>query len=154
MFFFDRKSSIESPALEIYVGALNYLIEGNHEKALDYLKRSVHIDTNNIDAYIKLGILYRKIGQSARAYRIHKELTVRPNLTKNIKLDIFQNMVLDLKELGDFEKSLQYTNKILEIDKKKLWAWKQKILLYELLQDWVKRKVWLLSAYVRVVYAR
>ena len=107
MTLFDKKTDSDLSAGQLYVRALNCMLDGNKEKAMDYLKQSVRLDTNNIDAYLKLGILYRELGQASRAYRIHRELTVRPQLPKSVKVDILKHIVLDLIDLKDYKKALQ-----------------------------------------------
>lgn len=136
MELFTRKTDQNPSSFQLYVTSLNYIIDGNIKKAIECLKQSVRIDTNNIDAYLKLGILYRHAGQPIRAFRIHRELTIRPDLTRQHRMQIFQNLVLDLKDMDDFPRALVYVDKILEIDKKSVWAWDQKIEIFERLEDW------------------
>ena len=50
-----------------YIKALNYLIDGNLERAVEYFHNSIRIDTENIDAYIKIGDIFRQQNKIDRA---------------------------------------------------------------------------------------
>ena len=58
-----------------YMEALKDLIRGDEESAFRHLKRVVKEDTANIDAYLKLGDIFRRKGEVVRALQIHRQLT-------------------------------------------------------------------------------
>ena len=136
MTLFEKKTITETSSSELYVAALNCMIEGKFEKAMDLLKQSVRLNTDNIDAYLKLGILYRQTGQPAHAFRMHNELTVRPNISAPMRYNILRNMILDLEDMKEYEKALHYIKELQDIDKRPAWGWERKIKIYEEIENW------------------
>jgi tetratricopeptide (TPR) repeat protein len=75
-----RKARARRPP---YLAALGALVDGDEETALAELKAAVRQDTNNVDAYLRLGDLFRRRGDTERAYQLHRELASRPGLPKD-----------------------------------------------------------------------
>jgi len=75
-----RKARARRPP---YIVALGALVDGDEETALAELKAAVRQDTNNVDAYLRLGDLFRRRGDNERAYQLHRELASRPGLPKD-----------------------------------------------------------------------
>jgi len=140
VFFFLRKVSrsreIRTQRSRAYVAALNELIAGNTNKAVELFKEAVRFDTGNIDAYIKLGMLYRIEGNPAKAYKIHNELTIRRDLGKPVLLEIYRNIVDDLCDLKHYSEALDACDKILSLDPKNRWALDMQPVIYEMKKDW------------------
>lgn len=118
-----------------YVEALNELIAGNNERAKELFKEAVRFDTNNIDAYIKLGFLYRLSDNPEQALKIHKELTIRTRLKDNQFKDIYRNLVNDLFDLKQYDEALSYCEKLLSLDSKNRWALDFQPVIYEHKKD-------------------
>jgi lipopolysaccharide biosynthesis regulator YciM len=112
------KLESDSRAATAYVEALNELIVDNYSRAMELLKESVRLDTNNIDAYVKLGIIFRIQGNPLQALKIHKELTIRSSLTKKDLIEIYRNIVSDHIDLKQYDEALQYCDKVLALDPK------------------------------------
>ncbi len=119
-----------------YILALNELIAGNNARAKEQFIEAVRFDTNNIDAYLKLGMLYRLENNPAKAYKIHKELTIRPNLNNSLLIDIYSNIVEDLIDLKSYNDALTFIEKILSIDPHNKWALKIQPDIYTYKEDW------------------
>jgi len=66
--FSDRKPQI------YYTLSRIYLIEGNKEKAIEFLEKAFRIDPNFRPVYILLGELYRQSGMYKDAERVYKEV--------------------------------------------------------------------------------
>ena len=119
-----------------YTEALNYLIDGNYEKALTHLRRSVQRDTENVDAYIKIGDLFREMGDVDRASKVHLDLTVRDNLRSAQQLQIYRSLVLDYFETKKYDKALQFVEKLLDYNKNDDWTLSWKLKICEERGDW------------------
>ena len=136
-----RSRSKESPE-DLYTAGLNYLLAGEKDRALEAFRKSVARNTANIDAYIRIGDILREKGQTLRAIKIHRELTVRSGLTREQLLTIYRSLVEDYLAAGDREKAAAVLLKMLEIQKENLWAVQTLIRAYEDLGDWEKAAAW------------
>ena len=77
-FFIKTQKSDSS----LYMAALRDLLEGKQEAAFSKLRQVVTEDPNNIDAYIRLGRILRENNKPDRALQVHKDLTLRSDLTR------------------------------------------------------------------------
>ncbi len=89
-----------SPKESTYIRGLAALIDGNDRAALDLLKDAVREDTANIDAYVRLGDIYRRNRKPQYAYQIHRTLLVRGDLAPTIRARVQESLAADLLELG------------------------------------------------------
>ncbi len=119
-----------------YILGLNEFIAGNYTKAKEHFIEAVRFNTNNIDAYLKLGTLFLKENKPSQALKIHKELTVRAGISNTMMADIFRNIVEDLIELKNYNEALTYIDKILSMDSINIWALEMQPKIYALKKDW------------------
>jgi len=87
----NRGTRIISP----YVEGLTHLISGDTGAAYDRLQSAVRSGNAPADAYIRLGRLLRERGDAGKALQIHKGLTVKADLTRSEKLDLFVKIAED-----------------------------------------------------------
>ncbi len=88
-----------------YILALGALADGDADTAFAQLKNTVRLDSGNIDAYLRLGELFRQRGEAERAFQIHRELTTRSSLATDDRVRVQHSMALDLIELGRLDKA-------------------------------------------------
>ncbi|NIU94119.1 tetratricopeptide repeat protein [candidate division KSB1 bacterium] len=119
-----------------YAEGLNLLLEGNREVALKKLKEAVSKDSNNVDAYLKIGDILREMGQIERAINVHKYLTVRSGLTFKQRSDILWSLTKDYESAKEYDKALGVVNKVLAEDKNMRWAKEMKVQLHEQKEEW------------------
>ncbi len=132
-----RRSKANAPNESYdYIKALNAYIEGEIDEAVKLFYRSVNQNTENIDAYIRLGDIFRKQDKLEKAIKIHRELLVRRNLSQDTKKQIYRSLVKDLVKAMNFDKALETVHQILEIESRNTWAKKQELLIYESKLDW------------------
>jgi len=105
-----------------YAEGLNDIINENYKEAIKKLRFVVERDTDNIDAYIKLGLAYRVTGDPKGAVKVHMNLLYREEMSKEQKIEIIRNLVEDFVSLGNNAKAIEWCEKILEIDNKNKWA--------------------------------
>lgn len=117
-----RKKEKRVHKANAYVNALNELIAGNSQKAIELFKEAVRFDTNNIDAYIKLGMLYRRESNTSQAFKIHRDLTIRSGLKTSQLIEIYYNIISDLVDMKNFDEALTYCDKLLSVDPNNRWA--------------------------------
>ncbi|MFH1862505.1 MAG: tetratricopeptide repeat protein [bacterium] len=119
-----------------YILGLNYLISGELDKAKEKFLQEIHENTDNIDAYLKLGALLRQRGQTSAAIKVHKSLTVRSNLKTADRIEVFRELALDYEQTGALPQAVEYTNQILKISSEHRWALGFRIKLAEKQKDW------------------
>jgi lipopolysaccharide biosynthesis regulator YciM len=114
-----------------YIEALIALLENKESVAMKKFKEAVNIDSDLVDAYIRLGDLYRKKGDMDRAIQIHQSLTVRPTLKKNEEKKVYLALVKDMLETSRLNKATSFLKEIIKIDKKDKHAREMILNLYE-----------------------
>ena len=102
-----KKKDRDTSSQDAYVDALRQIVDGHHEKAFRALQTSVKTGIAPTDAYIRLGNLLRERGDPARAAQIHQSLTVKDNLTRDEKVELYLGLADDYAALGKSEKSVK-----------------------------------------------
>lgn len=116
LYFYRRRE--RATGYTPYVDAMVALLEKNDAMAMKKFKEAVRLDSDLIDAYVRLGDLYRKQGDTERALQIHQSLTIRPTLKKEVEKRIYYALVNDLLDMGRHNKAISFLEEILKIDKK------------------------------------
>lgn len=83
-----------------YVEGLKLLLDGNRSAAFTSLQKSVKSGKAPTDAYIRLGTLLRENGDPGKALQMHRGLTVKSDLTRREKVELFINIALDYSAQG------------------------------------------------------
>jgi lipopolysaccharide biosynthesis regulator YciM len=83
-----------------YVQALMLLIDGDRARAFEKLQTAVRSGLAPTDAFIRLGRMLREDGDATKALQIHKSLTVKDNLSRDEKVELFENIAEDYSALG------------------------------------------------------
>ena len=137
-YIFRLKPSRKTGTKELYSEGLDMMINGMQRSAYNNFKKIVDMDTNNIKAYLRLGQVLRESGNATNALKIHKGLTIRQNLSSYDKLELYKNISLDYFELGNIERAIEQSLKILKLDSKNSWAISKLITYYIKLNEWEK----------------
>ena len=138
LIFFYYRPKQQARTESIYTYALNAMVRGDTRTALSHLRDVVKQDTNHIDAYLQMGDILREEGNVDAAIKIHQSLTVRPNLSNEIKREIHKSLALDFEQVNQFAKARQEAELVLKLDKKNLWANKFLLTIFEQQRDWDK----------------
>ncbi len=125
-------------AATCYAEGLNLLLAGEREQALEKLKLAVGVDSENVDAYVKIGDILRSLGDTRRAINVHKYLTVRKGLSLKQHSAILQSLACDYFEAEMYEQALKVLQKVLDVDRNALWAQRMRLKIYEATADWPK----------------
>ena len=133
--YFYLKPSKSKHTNNTYTDALNAMLLADKRKAISLLSTVVKKNSNHIDAYLQLGNLLRD-EEPERATKIHQMLTVRPNLTKEVKIEIFKSLALDFEKINELSKAKTESEKILKIDKSNIWATSFLLSIAEKTKDW------------------
>jgi len=135
-FLSKSKRKGAKPAQRLYLEALKALVSGDDKVAFQRFKQVVTEDTDNVDAYLKLGDLFRKRGQIEKALQVHNELTLRYGLSDETRIEILKSLAEDYLEAKDWEKGVSILNDILKLDHPNLWAKRKLLTCYEELSSW------------------
>lgn len=131
----SRKKEV-IPSQRLYLEALKALVAGEEKIAFQRFKQVVAEDTENVDAYLKLGDLFRKRGQIEKALQVHNELTLRYDLSEETRLEIFKSLTEDYLAAEDWERAVSILNDILKLENRNLWAKRKLLTCYEELSSW------------------
>jgi lipopolysaccharide assembly protein B len=118
------------------IDGLEAMLESDWKKAAHHLRLAVELDSDNIRAYEQLGCVYRELGEYKRAFRIHRDLTVRSGLPANRKARIFMELARSLRQLGKIEEALEASEKAASADRKNIEAQVVRLELLECKSDW------------------
>jgi lipopolysaccharide biosynthesis regulator YciM len=90
-----------------YLVALGALIDGDKETAFTELKNAVRRDSSNVDAYLRLGDLFRERGDAERALHLHRELTARAGLDDLERARIHEALARDWLALDRLDRAAE-----------------------------------------------
>jgi len=116
IFYFFKKRE-EKKVDNTYLLGLKYMVEGENRRAVEMFKESVRHNSENIDAYIKLGVILRNEKLYKNAVRIHKDLLLREKLNADLTSEVKYNLALDYLKSDGIDKALVYLEDI-KSDKK------------------------------------
>jgi lipopolysaccharide biosynthesis regulator YciM len=119
-----------------YIQALCDLLDGKPESAFAELRQVGAEDADNLDAYLRLGQILREHKQPQRAIQVHKDLTLRSNLSRSEKTAILRQLTLDYLDLEDYETAASALEELIELDSHSRWALVQRLKLQEQVQQW------------------
>lgn len=139
IFSLEKRQSRKGKAVpESYIDGLRAIITGDDNHAFIKLKQAVSEDTNNIDAYIKLGDLFRKRGQIQKAIQVHRELTMRKNLNREMTGHIYKSLAEDYIIAKKFDQALEALEKLVRDDYYNNWAQEKTLEVFEKTGQWDK----------------
>lgn len=131
-----RRRAKAPEALDEYIAGLNLLIAGEKEKALDRLRQTVRINTNFIDAYVKIGDILREMGSADRAVKIHRDLLVRSNLSIEQNISILKSLAQDYYKEKKYQQVISVCDEIFKRDRDNKWAVDLLLNVHEETGDW------------------
>jgi lipopolysaccharide biosynthesis regulator YciM len=102
-----RRESVVDRATDPYIEGLKLLIDGKGDEAFLRLQQAIVGGGAPTDAYIRIGRMLRERGDPSRALQIHKSLTIKADLTRQERIDVFANVAEDYLALGRPERALE-----------------------------------------------
>src|SRR4030042_5686130 len=117
LYFFFQKHREKASSHTPYIEALIAQLDKNDDMAVKKFKDAIAIDTDLVDAYIRLGNLYRKKGEYDTAIKIHQSLTVRTMLKRHEEKRVYYALVDDMIAIDRKNKAIAFLREILKIDK-------------------------------------
>ena len=136
-FYFNKFTPHKANNLrEMYAEGLDLLVSGKRVAAYKNFKAIINQDSNNVNAYLRLGQILRESGKAAKALKIHKSLLFRKKLTSYELIELHKNLALNYFELNNLAKSIEESKIILDIEKDNEWAINHLIALYKKNNNW------------------
>jgi lipopolysaccharide assembly protein B len=111
---FLRKRRTAVPA---YVEGLQAALDGRTAEAIARLRDAVGADSDNVDAYIRLGDLFMQQGEVERAIKVHENLSLRRNLDKRDEKKVLQALVRDYAKTNRKVKAISLLEELIHLDK-------------------------------------
>ena len=131
----------DGPDHHNYIEGLRALLRGQDELAFTRLKETVSKDTNNVDAYIHLGNIFRRLKKTGQALQIHRDLTFRAGLTPAERKEILTALYDDFTEAGDETSAVKAAKELLQLSDKDRFALKALIRSHEKAGEWKEAAV-------------
>jgi lipopolysaccharide biosynthesis regulator YciM len=111
---FLRRRRTTVPA---YVEGLQAALDGRTADAIARLREAVGIDSDNVDAYVRLGDLFMQQGEVERAIKVHENLSLRRNLDKRDEKKVLQALVRDYLKADRKVKATSLLEELVHLDK-------------------------------------
>ncbi|MFA4838214.1 MAG: hypothetical protein WC703_01890 [Candidatus Neomarinimicrobiota bacterium] len=133
-----RKDVTNPDEMNLYSTALNHMLNGEDKAAIKFFKEIVRKNSDNVDAYIKLGVLFRRNGRMESALKMHENLLLRSGISLIQQFEILRNLVDDYLAADDQARALSSAEKILNLDQKNIWALEKLQAIHRNLGQWDK----------------
>jgi lipopolysaccharide biosynthesis regulator YciM len=115
-----------------YVEGLQHALDNRPDAAIKSLKEAVEADTENVDAYIRLGDIFMSRGDVERALRIHENLALRRNLKPPDERKVYAALARDYLRTERRVKAIAMLEELARVDKS---DWEARERLAELYVD-------------------
>jgi lipopolysaccharide biosynthesis regulator YciM len=136
VFYRRRSHPGRATAMEAYVDGLRLLTNGDEQSAFVKFRQAVDQDTDNVDAYLKMGDIFRNRGLADKALQIHRELKLRHNLHSDMQPEIEKSLALDYMKAGMSDKAYETLEKLVKDGATKSWAAEKLLNLYTRDRKW------------------
>ena len=121
-----------------YSLGLKYIVESKKRKAIEYLKEAIRKDSNNVDAYVKLGNVLREEGAGKKAILVHKDLMLRADITPDDRYNVLQSLSEDMISLKQDTKAESFLEQMRSLYPNDEYSLIELLKLYENAKDFKK----------------
>lgn len=126
----------KKPDSSLYVESLRDLLDGYKERAFGKLRQVVAEDSNNIDAYLRLGQILREHKRADRALQVHKDLTLRTGLSTGQKGQILWQLAEDYAATDDTATAIEALSELTELQPNNHPAFGRLLMLQKKAKRW------------------
>tara|TARA_B100000029_G_C17514001_1_gene937372 strand:+ start:90 stop:1280 length:1191 start_codon:yes stop_codon:yes gene_type:complete len=127
-----RKETLPSA----YFRGLNFLLNEEHDKALEVLVRALEQDKDTVEVQLALGSLFRKRGEIQRATRVHQNLVARTQLDNDQKLQALYELAQDYYKAGLLDRAENLLVEVGAVDELEEPAQHLLLQIYEQEKEW------------------
>lgn len=121
-----------------YFKGLNYLLNEQPDKAIDVFIDLLEVDDETIEIHLALGTLFRQRGEVEKAIRLHQNLIARPQINKETRLTVLNELGLDYMRVGLLDRAETI---FLELEKDftyRVNATRQLLSIFQQEKEWIK----------------
>jgi lipopolysaccharide biosynthesis regulator YciM len=120
-----------------YFRGLNFLLNEQHDQAIDAFIEVAKLDPETIELHFALGNLFRRRGETERAIRVHQNLLSRSDLPVAERDHALFELGQDFLKAGLLDRA-EETFRSLEAGEYALGAQRALLTIYEIEKDWRK----------------
>jgi lipopolysaccharide biosynthesis regulator YciM len=95
-----------------YFKGLNFLLNDQHDKAIDTFIEIVKLDPETVELHFALGNLFRRRGETERAIRVHQNLLSRPDLALEQQTQAMYELGQDYMKAGLLDRAEETFNQL------------------------------------------
>lgn len=95
-----------------YFKGLNFLLNDEHDKAIDAFIDIVKLDPEAVELHFALGNLFRRRGETERAIRVHQNLLSRPDLPLDQQTQAMYELGQDYLKAGLLDRAEETFNQL------------------------------------------
>lgn len=119
-----------------YTEALAALLDNREDEALTKFRAAVLADSSNLDAYIRLGTLYRRRGDLVRAIQVHQSLLVRKGLPRAQEVRVYEQLGLDYLAARRLQRAALIYEELVRLDRKAIPHYETLLDIYLKTERW------------------
>lgn len=121
-----------------YFRGLNFLLNEDHDRALEVFIRMVEVDSETLETHFALGSLFRRRGEVDRAIRIHQNLIARPNLSRKHRTQALFELGEDYLKAGLLDRAENLFSELAREKAHVELALGNLVMIFEQQKDWEK----------------
>jgi lipopolysaccharide assembly protein B len=125
----DHDETVKLP--RDYLIGLKFLLDEEHDKALDAFIKMLKVDSETVETHLALGNLFRRRGEVNRAIRIHQNLIARPNLNKSYRAQALLALARDYLSAGVLDRAERLFSELIKTGEYKDTSLKYLLSIYE-----------------------
>lgn len=119
-----------------YFRGLNFLLNEDHDKAIDAFIEVAKLDPETTELHFALGSLFRRRGEIERAIRVHQSLLNRSDLPLKDREQALYQIGHDYFKAGMFDRSEEAFKQVVNSENYSIAATRNLIRIYESVHDW------------------
>jgi lipopolysaccharide biosynthesis regulator YciM len=121
-----------------YFRGLNFLLNDQHDKAIDAFIEVVKLDPETIELHHALGNLFRRRGEFDRAVRIHTHLLNRADLPAHARTQALAELGQDYLKGGLLDRAEDAFSRLLDDPHQRFDALRALLRIYQMEREWLK----------------
>jgi len=121
-----------------YFNGLNFLLNDQHDKAIDTFIELLKLNPETVELHFALGNLFRRRGETERAIRVHQSLLVRPDLPLEQQGHANYELGQDYLKAGLFDRAEETFGLLLDSITYRVEARRALLEIYQREKEWMR----------------